>query len=89
MRDFCDGELFKPGHHPLFSVNNKAVQILLYYDDFEVANPLGAKATVHKLGIYAIHNVIYVNPCAMGCFRKATQRDLTGVNFQVDHIGLR
>ena len=50
MRDFCDGELFKPGHHPLFSVNNKAVQILMYYDDFEVANPLGAKATVHKLG---------------------------------------
>ncbi|XP_046852978.1 uncharacterized protein LOC124446190 [Xenia sp. Carnegie-2017] len=50
MRDFSDGEQFNPGRHPLFSVNHKALQILLYYDDFEVANPLGAKATVHKLG---------------------------------------
>lgn len=60
MQDFCDGEQFNPGRHPLFSVNHKALQILLYYDDFEVANPLGAKATVHKLGI-AIKG--YVIPC--------------------------
>ena len=50
MYDFCDGELFSPGQHPLYSVNHKAIQLLLNYDDFEVANPLGAKATVHKLG---------------------------------------
>jgi hypothetical protein len=51
MYDLCDGELFSTGHHPLFSTNHKAIQLLLYYDDFEVANPLGAKATIHKLGI--------------------------------------
>jgi hypothetical protein len=51
MYDLCDGELFSTGHHPLFSMNHKAIQLLLYYDDFEVANPLGAKATIHKLGI--------------------------------------
>lgn len=50
MRDFCDGDLFSPGGHPLFSTNPKALQILLYYDDFEIANPLGAKATIHKIG---------------------------------------
>ena len=52
MRDFCDGELFRDGHHPLFSINDNAIQIILYYDDFEVANPLGSKATLHKLGMY-------------------------------------
>lgn len=50
MRDFCDGEMFA-SLHPLFSINKKAVQLLMYYDDFEVANALGAKATVQKLGI--------------------------------------
>ncbi len=50
MCDFCDGDLFHPGHNPLFSVNHKAIQISLYYDDFEVANPLGAEVTLHKLG---------------------------------------
>ena len=37
------------GQHPLFSVSTKAIQIILYYDDFEVANPLGSKAIVHKI----------------------------------------
>ena len=52
MRDLCDGDEFKHGKHPLFSVNLKAIQIILYYDDFKVANPLGAKAVVHKIGHY-------------------------------------
>lgn len=52
MRDCCDGELFKTGQHPLFSCISNAIQIFLYYDDFEVANPLGSKATKHKLGMY-------------------------------------
>ena len=50
---------FLPGGHPLFSTNPKALQILLYYDDFEIANPLGAKATIHKIGkttILLFHN---------------------------------
>ena len=39
--DFCDGSYFKS--HPLFSSNKFALQIQLYYDDFECANPLGSK----------------------------------------------
>jgi hypothetical protein len=52
MRDLCDGSEYSVGNHPLFSVNLKAIQLILYYDDFEVANPLGAKAVIHKIGKY-------------------------------------
>ena len=51
MRDFCDRDLFSAGQHPVFSVHAKAIQLILYYDDFEDANPLGSKATVHKIGL--------------------------------------
>ena len=54
MRDLCDGDDFSQGKHPLFSVNLKAIQLIIYYDDFEVANPLGAKAVVHKIGWYLL-----------------------------------
>ncbi|CAB4007939.1 uncharacterized protein LOC110246895 [Paramuricea clavata] len=50
MRDLCDGDEFSPTKHPLISVNSKAIQMMLYYDDFEVANPLGSKAVIHKIG---------------------------------------
>jgi len=33
-----------------FSQQRHALQILLYYDDFETANPLGSKKGIHKLG---------------------------------------
>jgi len=51
--DFCDGSYFKT--HPLFSAKRLALQIQLYYDDFETANPLGSKRGIHKIGcIYFI-----------------------------------
>ena len=46
-RDFCDGSHYKD--HPLFSKTN-ALQIQIFYDDFEVANPLGSKHGIHKIG---------------------------------------
>uniref|UniRef100_A0A1X7TS93 Uncharacterized protein n=1 Tax=Amphimedon queenslandica TaxID=400682 RepID=A0A1X7TS93_AMPQE len=49
LRDFCDGEFFS--QHPVFSRHNDALQIILYYDDIEVANPLGSRAGNHKLGM--------------------------------------
>ncbi|XP_028418042.1 uncharacterized protein LOC114542794 isoform X2 [Dendronephthya gigantea] len=52
MRDLCDGADFGVGKHPLFSLNYKAIQLILYYDDFEVSNPLGSKAVVHKIGAF-------------------------------------
>ena len=49
LRDFCDGDRFKS--HPLFRNDNNALQIVAYYDELEICNPLGAAAKVHKLGL--------------------------------------
>lgn len=48
MMDFCDSVQFK--EHPLFSQDPHALQIILYYDDVEFCNPLGAYRKKHKLG---------------------------------------
>ena len=49
LSDYCDGEHFK-APDSLFSVHFNGLQILFYYDDVEVCNPLGSKRTKHKLG---------------------------------------
>ena len=56
LADFCDGSHYRT--HPLFSKDPKALQIILYYDDVEIVNPLGSKAKKHKLGMYS--SVCYV-----------------------------
>lgn len=48
--DYCDGKQFKA--HPLFSIDPHALQIILYYDDVEMCNPIGSYTKVHKLGEY-------------------------------------
>lgn len=48
FKDINDGSYFR--NHPLFSQQKHALQIQLYYDDFETANPLGSKKGIHKLG---------------------------------------
>ena len=48
LADYCDGTVF--WSHPLFSLDPQALQIIVYYDDCEVCNPLGSKAKKHKLG---------------------------------------
>lgn len=48
LEDFCDGTLFKS--HELFSQKPLALQLIIYYDDVEVCNPLGSYRGVHKLG---------------------------------------
>lgn len=48
--DVSDGSIFRD--HALFSVNPNAFQILLYFDDIEICNPLGKKVGVHKLGVF-------------------------------------
>ena len=47
LRDHCDGEAYQ--QHPLFSDHVEALQILFYYDEVEVCNPLGSKKK-HKMG---------------------------------------
>lgn len=56
--DYCDGSVCKS--HPLFSACANSLQILLYYDDIEVCNPLGTKRKKHKLG-KVILNLCYNN----------------------------
>lgn len=48
LRDICDGSFFNT--HPLFSSERHTIQIQMFYDDFEIANPLGSKRGVHKMG---------------------------------------
>ena len=48
LADFCDGFYYK--NHELFSAHKNALQIMMYYDDVEVCNPLGSHTKVHKLG---------------------------------------
>ena len=52
LGDYCDGSLFQT--HPLFSVEPHALQIMLYFDELEVCNPLGSSAKVHKLGVFML-----------------------------------
>ena len=49
LGDYCDGKHFRT--HPLFSNDPHALQIIAYYDELEVANPLGSYVKVHKLGV--------------------------------------
>lgn len=55
MMDFCDAYYFK--NHKIFNSYRNALQLILYYDDIEVANPLGAKAGIHKLGMYKEYTI--------------------------------
>ena len=50
LEDFSDGAAFQ--NHPLFSSNLSALQIIGYYDELEICNPLGSAAKIHKLGIF-------------------------------------
>ena len=49
MEDFCDGSLFQK--HALFSKDPHALQIIAYYDEVKMCNPLGSHIKKHKLGI--------------------------------------
>ena len=57
LNDLCNGDLFKS--HALFSKPRHAIQIQLFYDDFETANPLGSKRkkTLKRMAFlkYLIH----------------------------------
>ena len=49
FEDFCDGELFRS--HPIFSQDSRALQVIAFYDELELCNPLGTHVKTHKLGI--------------------------------------
>ncbi len=47
--DLSDGTLVQ--NHPVLQEHPHALQLVGYYDEVEVCNPLGAKTKVHKMGI--------------------------------------
>ena len=48
LGDFCDGSLYNS--HPLFSSHPLALQVIAYFDELEVVNPIGSYVRKHKLG---------------------------------------
>ena len=64
IEDYCDDSSFK--NHPLFSTCPTAIQLMLYYDDLEVCNPIGSRAK-HKLGI--LNKIPYNYRNILSCFR--------------------
>ena len=60
IADFCDVSLFQT--HEFFRVYTDALQLIIYYDEVEICNPLGSRAGVHKLG-----KLIVCTPIAFKC----------------------
>ncbi|KAK3918074.1 Cannabinoid receptor 1 [Frankliniella fusca] len=50
LRSFVDGARFRD--HPFLLKHKNVVQILLFYDELEIANSLGSKTIIHKLGVF-------------------------------------
>ena len=50
LGDYCDSHHFS--QHQLFSSDNSALQLILYYDELELCNPLGSRRKKHKIGSY-------------------------------------
>ena len=50
IRSFSDGKVFS--QYLLCSCECKALQLQLYFDEVEVANPLGSKTKIHDLEIF-------------------------------------
>lgn len=48
LGDFCDGKMCRT--HPYLKQHPDALQLVGYYDEIEVCNPLGSHSGVHKLG---------------------------------------
>ena len=67
LHDICDGALFKK--HPLFGTLPDSLQLITYFDEVEVCNPLAGHAGVHKLGknniLIPIHRTILETSCTI------------------------
>lgn len=48
--DICDSK--HASSHALWGSDPHALQIILYFDELELCNPLGSSRKAHKLGMY-------------------------------------
>ena len=69
LTNFSDGCYFK--QNALFSTNINALQLILYFDEFEVVNPLGSRRGIHKLGAFyfALGNLNIFQRSALRCIQ--------------------
>ena len=58
MYDFSDGQIYK--EHPLFSKDHRALQLIMYTDEVETANPLGSYRGQHKLSKVFLSDCYYM-----------------------------
>ena len=49
LGDYCDGQHYQDHH--LFKADPLSLQIILYYDELELCNPLGSRRKKHKIGM--------------------------------------
>lgn len=49
LNDICDGNYIK--NHSYVKNNPKSLMLAFYFDELEVANPLGSRQGKHKLGM--------------------------------------
>lgn len=74
---FRDGSMYKNSEY--FEKYPNALRINLYYDEIEVANPIGSKGGIHKIGMfyYTIQNLpYYINSSLEGIFILAIVYDI-------------
>jgi len=56
LQNYYDGQAFK--NNALFRGHKDGIQLILYYDEVEVCNPLGSKRKIHKLGTHAYYKCV-------------------------------
>lgn len=62
IADFSDGQFHKSSALLSNDSTNPALQILMFYDEFQVANPIGTHQTNHKIcGFYYVLGNLYKN----------------------------
>ena len=66
IEDFCDSKHCST--HELWGSNDHALQILLYFNEVELCNPLGSSRKIHKLGTIKLYYMYYFIKKYIGCF---------------------
>ncbi|KAK3921572.1 LOW QUALITY PROTEIN: Protein cubitus interruptus [Frankliniella fusca] len=55
LRSYADGEHFK--NHPYLQRHEGVIQLILFFDELEIANSLGSKTIIHKLAAFFVLNL--------------------------------
>lgn len=69
IKDFSDGSFFQKS--PVFGSSNNALCLILYFDEFEIVNPIGASRKKHKMATfyYTLGNIYPEFRSLLKCIR--------------------